>query len=416
MTTFRELYQKLVTEAVKGTDTVKLQDVLHDQYDNNQLDCLLHPKKHPVIWHIGDCTCSPEQQEACAKNCPFEAIQPNHEGNIQINDKLCVGCSSCIDHCSGEKLVASHDTLPALKAIRNTSGLSYALVAPAFLGQFSQEVTPGKLRTALKQIGFDGMVEVSLFADILTLKESLEFNHNIHDETDFQLTSCCCPIWIAMIRKIYNSLLPHVPGSVSPMIASGRTIKHLHPDAVTVFIGPCMAKKSEARESDLAGAIDYVLTFREMEDIFNAMKIDPSKMEESDKDHSSRAGRIYARSGGVSEAVKDSVKRLSPNHPISIRSQQADGVPACKAMVNELMAGNIHANFYEGMGCVGGCVGGPKSIIDRSQGRENVNEYGDSATYPTPIDNPYVIELLHRLGFDTVESLLEKSEIFTRHF
>jgi Iron only hydrogenase large subunit, C-terminal domain len=200
------------------------------------------------------------------------------------------------------------------------------------------------------------------------------------------------------------------------MIASGRTIKHLHPDAVTVFIGPCMAKKAEAREADLASAIDYVLTFQEVRDIFEAMDIDPSKMEESEKDHSSRAGRIYARTGGVSEAVKTAVERLNPKNPISIRTKQADGIPACKQMISELMDGNISANFFEGMGCVGGCVGGPKAIIDREQGRLNVNEYGDAATSKTPIDNPYVIELLHRLGFNTVESLLEDSEIFTRHF
>ncbi|MDD4700535.1 MAG: [Fe-Fe] hydrogenase large subunit C-terminal domain-containing protein [Oscillospiraceae bacterium] len=387
-----------------------------DQYDTNQLDCLLHPEKHAAVWHIGECNCSSEQQEKCVGYCPFDAIKPNQEGRIEISSDKCVGCSLCIDNCKGKKLIASHDIIPAIKAIRNNPGLSYALVAPAFLGQFSKEVTPGKLRTALKQIGFDGMIEVSVFADILTLKEALEFNHNISKETDYQLTSCCCPIWIAMIRKIYNSLMPHVPGSVSPMIASGRTVKHLHPDAVTVFIGPCIAKKSEAKEPDLVGAIDYVLTFQEIRDILEALDIDPSQMEESDKDHSSRAGRIYARTGGVSEAVKTTAKRLSPDNPISMRTQQADGVPACRAMINELIAGNINANFYEGMGCVGGCVGGPKAIIDRSIGRDNVNEYGDLATYPTPIDNPYVIELLHRLGFDTVESLLEDSEIFTRHF
>ena len=113
----------------------------------------------------------------------------------------------------------------------------------AFLGQFSKEVTPGKLRTAFKQLGFDGMLEVALFADILTLKEALEFDKNILTDTDFQLTSCCCPLWIAMIRKVYNELMPHVPGSVSPMVAAGRTVKHIHHEATTVFIGPCIAKR-----------------------------------------------------------------------------------------------------------------------------------------------------------------------------
>lgn len=415
MTAFSELYKKLVSETIYGSEIDKPEKSNMEHYNNNQLDCLLRPEKHPLVWNIGDCNCSPEQQGTCQKSCPFDAILPDREGGIKISEQ-CAGCSYCIDHCPAQKLTASRDIIPTLKAIRNNSGLSYALVAPAFLGQFNKEVTPGKLRTALKQTGFDGMVEVSLFADILTLKESLEFNRSINKETDYQLTSCCCPIWIAMIRKIYNDLMPHVPGSVSPMIASGRTIKHLHPDAVTVFIGPCIAKKAEAKESDLVGAIDYVLTFQEVRDIFEAMDIDPLKMEESDKDHSSRAGRIYARTGGVSEAVKSAVIRLNPKQPFPVRAQQADGVPACKAMINEIIAGNTNANFYEGMGCIGGCVGGPKSIIDRSQGRDNVNEYGDSATYKTPIDNPYVIELLHYLGFDTVESLLEESEIFTRYF
>ena len=303
-----------------------------------------------------------------------------------------------------------------MNAVRTAKGPVYALIAPAFLGQFSKEVTPGKLRTAFKKLGFAGMIEVALFADILTLKEALEFDKNIVKESDYQLTSCCCPMWIGMIRKVYNELMPHVPGAVSPMIACGRTIKVLHPDAVTIFVGPCLAKKAEAREKDIADAVDYVLTFQEVQDIFEFAHINPSKMKESEKDHSSRAGRIYARTGGVSEAVEKTVKRLNPERKITVRTKQADGVPACREMINQLKEGKSDANFFEGMGCVGGCVGGPKVMIDRREGREHVNEYGDAATYPTPIDNPYVIELLHRLGFDTVESLLEHSDIFTRDF
>ena len=181
-------------------------------------------------------------------------------------------------------------------------------------------------------------------------------------------------------------------------------------------MGPCLAKKAEAREKDIADAVDYVLTFQEVRDIFEFAHIDPSKMKESEKDHSSRAGRIYARTGGVSEAVEKTVGRLNPDRKITVRTKQADGVPACRDMINQLKEGKSDANFFEGMGCVGGCVGGPKVMIDRREGREHVNEYGDAATYPTPIDNPYVIELLHRLGFDTVESLLEHSDIFTRDF
>ena len=260
------------------------------------------------------------------------------------------------------------------------------------------------------------MVEVALFADLLTLKEALEFDKNILTEADYQLTSCCCPMWIAMIRKVYRTLMPHVPGAVSPMAACGRAIKALYPEALTVFIGPCIAKKAEAREKDVSDSTDFVLTFHEIRDIFEFAGVNPADMEEDERDHSSRAGRIYASTGGVSEAVQKTVERLNPNRSITVRAAQADGVPACKAMLNDVLSGKITANFIEGMGCVGGCVGGPKILIPKEEGRKNVYEYGKQAVYQTPIENPYVIELLHRLGFDTVESLLEHSDIFTRDF
>lgn len=413
MKKFEELYQELLKASVKDEEENYLKSL--DPYDIHQLDCLLYPKKYPLVWHLDTCDCS-ENDPHCAKVCPFHAIHPGESGDIKIDETLCAGCSYCIQECRAKKLTNSRDIIPALRAIRSHKGLVYALVAPAFLGQFSSEVTPGKLRNALKQVGFDGMIEVALFADILTLKEALEFDSKIKTEQDYQLTSCCCPVWIALIRKIYHELVPHVPPAVSPMIASGRAIKVLHPDALTIFIGPCLAKKAEAREKDIADAVDFVLTFQEVQEIFNVMEINPEGMEESEKDHSSRAGRIYAHTGGVSKAVSDTLERLNPHREISIHTKQADGIPACKAIINDLISGKTDANFYEGMGCVGGCVGGPRVLIPHEQGRDNVDNYGKSAPYPTPIDNPYVIELLHRLGLDTIESLLNKSDIFTRSF
>ena len=409
MATFDEIYRRLLEKEAGGREAKE------PEGDFGELDCLLNPEKHPLIWKFGECDCPPERQK-CVEGCEFDAIRRDEKGGVTIDGKECVGCCVCVDACDKGRLQASKDVIPALRAVRGGKGPAYALIAPAFTGQLGKDVTPGKLRTAFKRIGFAGMIEVALFADILTLKEALEFDKNILKESDYQLTSCCCPMWIAMIRKIYHELMPHVPGAVSPMVACGRTVKKLYPDAVTVFIGPCVAKKAEAREKDIADAVDYVLTFREAQDIFEAMGIDPDRMEEDDKDHSSRAGRVYARTGGVSEAVKATVERLNPDREITVRTRQADGVPACKAMIDALRAGKTNANFFEGMGCAGGCVGGPKAVIDQEAGKAYVDEYGTRAAYPTPIDNPYVIELLKRLGFETVESLLEQSDIFTRKF
>ncbi len=198
------------------------------------------------------------------------------------------------------------------------------------------------------------------------------------------------------------------------MVAAGRVVKQLHPDAMTVFIGPCMAKKAEAREKDIADAVDYVLTFQEVQDMFEAAEINPEELGEDEKEHSSRAGRIYARTGGVSEAVKETVKQLNPGRKIEVRAEQADGVPACREMIDRLQKGEATANFFEGMGCNGGCVGGPKRIIPVEEGRENVNAYSERAEYKTPLENPFVLELLERLGFHTVEEFLEKSELLER--
>ncbi len=417
MNAFNELYNRLAKASVENRTNDEIKKVRKQGFDSHQLNCLLHPEEYAPVWRIADCDCSSDEESgACAVKCLFDAIGKDEKGNTIINKELCVGCSECIESCKAQKLVASKDILPALDAVKSGTGRVYAMIAPAFISQFSEKVTPGKLRSAFKSIGFAGMVEVALFADILTLKEALEFDRTIVNERDYLLTSCCCPMWIAMLRKVYKQLMPHVPGSVSPMVACGRSIKVLEPDSITVFIGPCIAKKAEAREPDIADAVDYVLTFQEMQDIFKFANINPAEMEDDPRDHSSKAGRIYARTGGVSEAVENTVERLNPNRNITIRTQQANGIRECKEMLKALEEGNISANFLEGMGCVGGCVGGPKAILNKEEGTKNVNQYGNQATYITPIDNPYVMDLLHRLGFDTIESLLEHSDIFTREF
>lgn len=415
METFYALYEKLARAALAGRHEEALREVELLDFDPHQLDCLLHPQHHAPVWRLSPCDCE-EGESACLGVCPFHAIRRNEDGNIEIDQDTCTGCSLCIDACKARKLTQSRDTLPVLEAVANTGAPVYALIAPAFVSQFSGKVTPGRLRSAFKALGFAGMVEVALFADILTLKEALDFDELVRSEEDFLLTSCCCPVWIAMIRKVYRSLTPHIPASVSPMIACGRAVKRLVPGAVTVFIGPCVAKKAEAREKDIADAIDFVLTFQEIQDVFAFASIDPERMEEDLRDHSSRAGRIYAHTGGVSEAVKTTLERLRPGRRIPLKARQADGVPACKKMLNELMQGEIRGNFLEGMGCVGGCVGGPKTLLPREEGALHVAHYGEAAPVRTPVDNPYAMELLRRLGYETVESLTQEDTMFRRNF
>ncbi len=412
MQSFYSLYDHLLNAAINK----KIDDELKKltKFDPHHLDCLLNPNNHPTVIRLGDCDCKEEQKEKCQNICDFDAVTKDSNGNFVVLDNQCVGCSKCIENCIKQNLSDRKDLLPVFDLLNDSEKSVYAMIAPAYSSQFSENVTPGKLRSAFKELGFTGMIEVALFADILTLKEALEFDKAIKTNDDYLLTSCCCPMWIGMIKKIYNDLIPHMPPSVSPMVACGRSIKKLYPDAKTVFIGPCVAKKAESREKDIADAVDFVLTFEEVSDIFRIANIKPENFKEDLRDHSSKAGRIYARTGGVSEAIQNTLDYLRPNRTIPLKSKQANGVPMCRELLNQIKEGKITENFLEGMGCVGGCVGGPKIIIDKDQGTNYVNKYGEEAIYNTPVDNPYVMELLKKLGYNTIESLLENDNMFIR--
>lgn len=415
-------YDKLYRELLKATAGKRLDQTVKALQGSRKateagLELLLHPEGQPPVVKLpGDCGCGADEPSQCQLSCLFAAIKRDETGRIIINTDNCVGCADCIDSCADGKLKERRDLLPLFETLQEGRVPVYAMIAPAFIGQFTSDVTVGKLRDAFKKLGFQGMVEVALFADILTLKEALEFDRLVKSEKDFLLTSCCCPIWVAMIRRVYTALASHIPPSVSPMVACGRAIKQLHPEAKTVFIGPCLAKKGEIREPDIADAVDAVLTFREVEDILEIMEIDVASLRDDEKDHSSTAGRIYARTGGVSQAVEETLVRLKGHRDIPLKAMQAEGVKACKALLEQAQAGQIDANFLEGMGCVGGCVGGPRVMIDPALGAQHVNDYGAEASFATPVDNPYTFEFLKRLGYDSVESLMGHDSMFTRDF
>lgn len=408
MKTLEELYRKILEQELeKGR---KLEEVCN----NYSMDCLLHPEKYAPVTAKNSCdSCGTDGK--CQSSCVFDAIEKVN-GKIYIDPRKCTGCGICIDACKMGNLMENKEIYPVIETLCEQKKEVYALIAPAFVGQFGQDATVGKLRSAFKKAGFAGMVEVATFADILTLKEALEFDYHVNKAGDFQLTSCCCPVWIAMIRNVYHDLVGHVPGAVSPMVAAGRVVKKLHPEAVTVFIGPCMAKKKEAKEPDIADATDYVLTFQEVAEVFEALGIKPEELEEDEREHSSRAGRIYARTTGVSEAVQKTVEQLNPHKTVKVKAEQADGVKNCKALIERILAGETDANFFEGMACAGGCVGGPKAILDKAEGKKMVDAYGEEAVYRTPLENPYVKELLERLGFTEIEDFLKNSELLTRKF
>ena len=401
--TFLELYEKLLkSELLHKKPSLEEEGADH-------LSCLLEPEKHPVV--IKTESCRGECEGSCKAACIFNAIE-NQNGELIINKELCTGCMECVKACKENKIVPSKDVVAAIKAI-NSGKSSYALIAPAIIGQF-KGANMGQIRNALKKLGFLGVIEVSLFADILTLKEAIEFKNHIKKNGDYMLTSCCCPVWISLIKKHYNLLSSHLAPSVSPMIAAGRFVKSINKDCVTVFIGPCLAKKAEIREPDLVGAVDYCVTFSELVDAFNICGINPKQEKSEIKEHSSKMGRMYAFSGGVSKAVSSTVKALEYKNKIPLTASKAEGVINLKNLLIDIENGKTKANFYEGMGCVGGCVGGPKIIEDKFHARLEAEKYANFSSYKTPLDNPFVIELLQRLNITDEETLLN-CEILKRN-
>lgn len=399
--TFEELYRRVLKDKLHGRK-------LPEGMPRKKLDCLLHPEKQPLVWRNEPCDCDDAK---CVTACMFRALEIK-DGKVRLNPENCTGCAKCIEACERENLTFSHDAVRAVEILKESEGPVYALMAPAYIGQFGEKATPGRIRSALKGMGFAGMIEVAAFADILTLKESLEFCTNMEKKEGFQLTSCCCPIWISMIRKDFSKIVGHLPASVSPMIACGRIAKKLHEGCKTIFVGPCLAKKAEIREPDLVGDIDCVLTFEELNDMFEALAVDFAGMEEDDNEHSAAAGRMYAHSGGVSQAVKECVQSIDPD--VSLQPVCACGAPDCKKMLQEILEGQIKGNFFEGMACQGGCVGGPKGNIGKDEAKDYVVRYTEQATYRTPGENPYVLDLIHRLGFETIDDFLENSQILSR--
>lgn len=220
-----------------------------------------------------------------------------------------------------------------------------------------------------------------------------------------------------MIKDKFHELIKHTSPSVSPMIAAGKVIKKIEPECKVVFIGPCVAKKAEAKTEDFKGAIDYVLTFNEIEDIFNVFDIKLEELhEELSTQYTSKGGRIYGRIGGVSTAVENTIKYMFPDKANTFSSKQASGIKECKKILENALQGKTQTNFLEGMGCDGGCVGGPKAIISKEKGKEIVNKFGNESKVHIPTKNKIMNNFLQQLGIKSIEDFNdeEKVKIFKR--
>jgi len=395
-------------------------------YDENFIESIknaikLYDKNIKIVSKVKKCSmdCSDKEGKTpCIKSCPFDAIfQDKSTHNTVIDKSKCTDCGMCVSACPSGGILDKVEFLPLVNALNGDAPI-IAAVAPAIIGQFGENVSMDMLRTAFKKIGFSDMIEVAFFADMLTIKEAAEFDHLVTTETDLMITSCCCPMWVAMIKRVYKNLVPHVSPSVSPMIAAGKVLKKLSPKCKVVFVGPCIAKKAEAKEPDLREYINFVLTFTELKDIFEVLNINPSQLEESlSSEYASLGGRLYGRTGGVSVAVSDALAYLFPQKHVLFKAVQANGVKECKEMLLNAQNGEINANFIEGMGCVGGCSGGPRAIISKDECIRAVNRFAGSSEIRIGTESECMLNILKKIDINSIDDFKNsKVEIFERKF
>ena len=290
----------------------------------------------------------------CKKACPVGAITMDEDGICVIDDNKCIRCGKCIHRCPFGAIGSKTDIVSVINAIREGKNV-VAMFAPAMEGQFGADITMSSIRTACKKLGFSDMIEVGLGGDLTAASEADEWI--AAHEAGKKKTTSCCPAFVNMIKKHYPELADNISTTVSPMCAVSRMVKAKDPDAVTVFVGPCIAKKDEVRDKSIQGNADYALTIGEFRSLMKAKKV-VFEAEENDTQQASIYGKRFGNGGGVTAAVLKSMEEVGFD-TADIKVEKCSGADECKKALLLMKAGKLPVDFIEGMMCEGGCVGGP---------------------------------------------------------
>uniref|UniRef100_UPI00405613D8 4Fe-4S dicluster domain-containing protein n=1 Tax=Agathobacter sp. TaxID=2021311 RepID=UPI00405613D8 len=331
----------------------------------------IHPGRDRSHIDVSKCKECGKCAEACPYNaiahlkrpckfaCPVDAITYDEYGISVIDRSKCISCGKCIHRCPFGAIGSKTFIVDVINALKSNKKV-YAMAAPATEGQFGEDITMASWKKAMSELGFDDFYDVSLGADMTAAYEAEEWAEAYHDGKK-KVTSCC-PAFVNMVRLHYPQLADCVSTTVSPMCAVSRLIKARDPEAVTVFIGPCIAKKSEVADQQIEGNADYVLTYSEIRAIMRAKGVTLEPVE-NDEQIGSVYGKRFANSGGVTAAVLQSLKESE--NEIDAKVYVANGAAECKKALLLLKAAKLPQDFIEGMICDGGCVGGPSAFKDQ---------------------------------------------------
>ena len=322
------------------------------------------------------------RKRPCENACKIKAISMNENKAAAINNDKCIACGACVYQCPFGAITDKSfiiDVIDIIKKSKNNANYKvYAVVAPTISSQFKYAKL-GQVITGLKKLGFHTVIEAALGADMVAFSES-----KVLAEKGF-LTSSCCPAFVSYIEKAFPQLLPFVSHNLSPMGAISKYIKDNEENCKVVFIGPCTAKKAEVQKDSVSPYVDAALTFEELQALFDSRDIDITELEEGMLDNASYYGRIFARCGGLSDAVAEGLKEHGIDD-FELVACSCDGIEACRTALLKKSKDKLDANFIEGMACIGGCIGGAGCLTHGERNKAEVDKYGREAFEKTITD------------------------------
>ncbi len=325
-------------------------------------------------------------ERPCQASCGMDAIGSDEHGRAVINQDKCVSCGQCLVSCPFGAIVDKGQIFQVIQSILKSDQV-IAIVAPAFIGQFGKNSTPEKFITAMKKLGFDRVVEVAVGADMCTIEEAKDFLEKVPHEQPYMATSCC-PAWHSMIHKLFPKEVGNISMTLTPMVFTARMMKKDHPGCKVVFVGPCAAKKLEAIREDIRSDVDFVLTFEELQGMFEAKEINFAQLPDgSPMNEGTAAGRGFAVAGGVATAVTNLIHETHPE--VEVKTARAEGLRDCRKLMLLAKAGKYNGYLLEGMACPGGCVAGAGTLLPVELAARVVGKYQTEADTATPTESPY---------------------------
>lgn len=376
-----------VTNACRGCLAHRCEDVCKRgaiTFDNNHV---AHIDKSKCV-ECGACarvcpyTAIVSRKRPCQNACKIKAISMNEQKAATIDNDKCISCGACVYQCPFGAITDKSFILDAIDLIKRAKKGEniklYAVVAPTISSQF-RYAKLGQVITGLKELGFHTVIEAALGADMVAQAESRELY-----EKKF-LTSSCCPAFVDYVKKNFPDIAPHISHNLSPMAAISKYIKDTTPNAKIVFIGPCTAKKMEIKQDSVKPYVDVAMTFEELQALFDSRDMDITSLEEGVLDNASYFGRIFARCGGLSDAVAEGLKEQGLDD-FELKACSCDGIEECRTALLKKNKNVLDANFIEGMACVGGCIGGAGCLTHGEKNKAEVDKYGREALEKTIAD------------------------------